>query len=259
VISGPGAAGSWLTVRSWNRGSPDGPTRRSDWSSTDPTALLAGLVRALLDLGGSIAEGARVRALEPGPPPTLALEDGRVVAEHVVLGMNGFTRELVPELQEIRAALTLALCTEPLAPSALDAIGMGEGRPFYTVDLPYLWGRVLPDGRVIFGGGLAFDPQDDLTRIDLQGSDAGESLSRLEARVRGLHPGLADVHIATRWGGPIAFRPNRRPLLARVPRDSPVIVTGAYAGHGVALALRIGEIVAESIAGRRELPAWGGR
>jgi len=31
---------------------------------------------------------------------------------------------------------------------------MDSGRPFYTVDVPYLWGRLLKNGGMIFGSGL---------------------------------------------------------------------------------------------------------
>ena len=36
-------------------------------------------------------------------------------------------------------------------PDLLDAIGLGARQPFYTRDLPLLWGRLLPDGTILFG------------------------------------------------------------------------------------------------------------
>jgi glycine/D-amino acid oxidase-like deaminating enzyme len=35
-----------------------------------------------------------------------------------------------------------------------------------------------------------------------------------------------------------------------------VFVTGGYAGHGIALGVRIGELLAGAITGREELPPW---
>jgi glycine/D-amino acid oxidase-like deaminating enzyme len=160
-------------------------------------------------------------------------------------------------LEEVRGALTLAVCTEPLDSESLGAVGLTEQMPFYTTDLPYLWGRPLADGRVIFGGGLAFDPREDLRRIDIHRGDAGRTLGHLEARVRRLHPLLENVRIPTRWGGPVAFFRDRRPVLGALPGTSNVFVTGGYAGHGIALGVRIGQLLANTLAGRDELPSWG--
>jgi gamma-glutamylputrescine oxidase len=221
-----------------------------------PGRLLAGLARALIDAGGSIVEGTVVRAIGSDPPATLVLPGGRLVAQHVVVALNAFAPSLVPEVEEIHAALTLALCTEPLDPETIFAIGLGQGTPFYTADLPYLWGRPLSDGRIIFGGGLAFDPSDDLSRIDVHEGEAAVALTSLEERVRQLHPKLAAVRIATRWGGPVAFSRDRQPFLARLTRAPQVLVTGGYAGHGIALGVRIGELAADWAAGAGDLPPW---
>jgi glycine/D-amino acid oxidase-like deaminating enzyme len=79
----------------------------------------------------------------------------------------------------------------------------------------------------------------------------------LEARVRGFHPALANVRIERRWGGPIAFRQGWAPVLMRDPAAPNVVVTGAYAGHGVALSHRIGDVAAAAVAEGGALPAWG--
>jgi len=55
--------------------------------------------------------------------------------------------------QRTESCFTLAVATESLTDYALQEIGLGEGKPFYTVDLPYLWGRLLGK-QVIFGSGL---------------------------------------------------------------------------------------------------------
>src|SRR5439155_19231848 len=62
------------------------------------------------------------------------------------LGLSGL-RAAVPKL-------TFALATAPLSSAQLKAIGLGSRCPFYTVDLPYLWGRLLESNGVIFGAGL---------------------------------------------------------------------------------------------------------
>jgi gamma-glutamylputrescine oxidase len=225
----------------------------------DPAALVAGMARAFVDAGGVLVEKMPVRTLEARDGPTIdvVLPAGRVGASHVVLGLNGYTRSVLGEGTPVRAALTLALCTVPLEEETLETIGLGRGNPFYTVDLPYLWGRPLRDGRVVFGGGLAFDPDDDLSRIDVDAGDAAAALDRLENRVRGFHPALSGVSFDRRWGGPVAFRQDRRPVLAQLAGAPRVLVCGGYAGHGIALALCVADVVAGAIVDGRSLPTWG--
>ena len=81
----------------------------------------------------------------------------------------------------------------------------------------------------------------------------------LEKRVRGLHPALAEVRFARRWGGPILFRDSWRPIFdwhpqARKARNG--IVLGAFAGHGVALTSYLAKWAAEALVAGRSLPAW---
>jgi len=126
-----------------------------------------------------------------------------------------------------------------------------------------LWGRVLPGGGLLFGGGLAFAGPAELAALDLRRGEPARALERLRQRVRGLHPLLADVPVVAEWGGPVCFRPGGVPVLSAHPADSGppgeprVVVTGAYAGHGVALGLRVGELAAQALLGRGRLPAWG--
>jgi glycine/D-amino acid oxidase-like deaminating enzyme len=137
------------------------------------------------------------------------------------------------------------------------ATGLDKNMPFYTVDLPYLWGRPLEDGRIVFGSGLAFHSTGDLGCIDIRAGDAAVALDKLEKRVRNLHPVLRRIRVETRWGGPIAFLVGRPPLLGSHPAAAQLIVAGGYTGHGVALSLRVGELAARAVAKQNALPAWG--
>ena len=82
-------------------------------------------------------------------------------------------------------------------------------------------------------------------------------MARLEARVRGLHSALADVAVTHRWGGPIAFRAGGVPILSRLPEQPNVIAYAGCSGHGIALGVRIGELVAAALANGAALPKWG--
>lgn len=222
----------------------------------DPGALLSGLARRALERGAAIVEGARVNRIELGAGVTFWSAGRRLHADRAVLALNAYTVPLLDLPAEIHPALTLALCTAALAPDALRKIGLDE-RPFYTVDLPYLWGRAHPRGGLVLGAGLVFPAGRDVTRVGLRDPEAAAALERLEARVRSFHPVLSRIAIERRWGGPIAFRSDRAPVLGRHPSCAQVIVTGAFAGHGVALAVHVGKLVADALTNGSPLPPWG--
>ncbi|MEA2626466.1 MAG: gamma-glutamylputrescine oxidase, partial [Candidatus Binatota bacterium] len=176
----------------------------------DPGALVAGLARAAVDAGAQVHEETPVTAVEAGSPLVVRSGDRAVRAGAVVVALNAYVSPLPPSRRSVHPALTMAVATEPLDDAAAHALGAAAELPFYTVDLPYLWGRRLASGGMVFGSGLAFDATDDLTRISLTGEDPVNALERLIARVRDLHPALARTRIAHRWAGPIAFTDDRR-------------------------------------------------
>jgi gamma-glutamylputrescine oxidase len=225
--------------------------------TVDPGALVSGLGRAARDAGASLHEDARVLGIEPGRPTCLRLAHGTVEADHVVVALNGYTAALLTLPIRLGAALTLALATDPIGEPGLAELGLGDGMPFYTTDLPYLWGRITADGRLVLGAGLLHG--DDVSRVALHDADGTATLDRLEERVARMHPVLARTRIVARWGGPIAFTPQRTPVLSRLPSTSAsdVIVYAGCAGHGIALGVRVGQLVTESIVDGVPLPSWG--
>src|SRR5262249_21175657 len=120
----------------------------------DPGALVAGLGRAAAGAGATLHDHAAVRELEPGPPTPVRTADATILADPVGVALNASTTMLLDLPVRFDAALTLGVCTTPLEPTAIAALGLAEAVPFYTVDLPYLWGRTLRDGRLVLGAGL---------------------------------------------------------------------------------------------------------
>lgn len=217
----------------------------------DPAKLVAGLATAALRAGVVLHEHAPVEAIEG---VQLRVGGRAIAAERVVFATNAFLTRLLPQAG-IRPALTFALATAPLARDVLGAVALGA-TPFYTGDHPYLWGRATRDGRLVIGAGLAFDDAgNQVERVAIERDDVRAMLARVESRIRGLHPALAQVEITHAWGGPIAFRQGAVPILAEIAPG--VVATGACAGHGVALSASIAELVARWARMGESLPEWG--
>ncbi len=226
--------------------------------TVDPGKLLSGLARAAERLGAILCETAPVGGVEFGDASVLKLPNRRLRARQVLFATNALHLELSGLVYRALPKFTLAVATEPLSEDQLAAIGLAERKPFYTIDLPYLWGRVMPSGGIIFGGGLVH-PSDwrELDSLDVSKGEPAKLFSRLERRVRGLHPALRSVRFTHRWGGPILFALDWNPVFSRHPQSKHAVVLGAYSGHGVALSVYLACWAAEFLLGRKELPAWG--
>jgi glycine/D-amino acid oxidase-like deaminating enzyme len=229
----------------------------------DPGKLVSGLARAAEMRGAKIFENAPVMRIRWSPSPRIELEGngantGVIAAEKILLATNALSLGLTGLNEGAHPRLTLAALTTPLTEQALQSAGLGERKPFYTADLPYLWGRVCRDNSVIWGAGLVSAPDEkNVVEADISSAEAAQMFESLEKRVRGLHPAFRSVTFTHRWGGPILFRDDWQPVFDFHPACKDAIVLGAYAGHGVALSSYLAAWAAEVLLGKRALPAWG--
>ena len=256
--------------------------RKVPGGTVDPGKVIANLARAAEGSGVHIVEHAEVRAIDFEHPVRLQVrvKAGRntrrhvVVAERVLLATNAGAVDLAGMPFPSEPKLTFAVATESLTRTRIAALGLSTGRPFYTVDLPYLWGRRFAGNRLIFGSGLVpsfeksirrdFAPASrqkklwsGLESFDIRRGDPAARLRSLERRVRGLHPVLKRVRITHKWCGPILITEDWRPIFRMHPKSSRVIVLGGFSGHGVALSVFLGRWAAQAMVKKRALPSWG--
>jgi glycine/D-amino acid oxidase-like deaminating enzyme len=257
--------------------------------SVNPGKAVSGLAQAAAKAGAQIAEDTEVVRIEFSDPLQLRVEQKLkrgvekkiVTAEKVLLATNAASRELAGEIYASKDSseprLTFAVATAPLTRKQIAALGMESGRPFYSVDFPYLWGRMLKNGGMIFGSGLvpAFGKwlREDaarsksaksgvtklwggLERFDVRHGEPAARLRSLEKRVRMLHATLNKVRITHRWGGPILTTKDFMPTFRAHPESKNVVVLGGFSGHGVALSAYLGHRAAEYFLGKRGLPRW---
>ena len=224
----------------------------------DPGKQVSELARAAVRLGAVLLENSAVTRIDWSDARELQLARGCLRATKILLATNALSSGLTALDSVIYPKLTLAARSAPLTAKQVEAIGLAGGKPFYTVDFPYLWGRLCSDNSIIWGAGLVDPPESGgLERIDVAAGPSARMFDALERRIHGLHPALAKATFTHRWGGPIAFRKNFRPIFAHHPKSRNAIVLGVFAGHGVALSVYLGAWAAEAMLGRRKLPEWG--
>ncbi len=188
----------------------------------------------------------------------LLTKRGLVRAKKVLFATNAYSFELTGLPGRAESTFTLAVATEELPDDVIGNIGLSERKPFYTVDFPYLWGRLLGKA-IIFGSGLLHQNDwRDLAVLNIEEEEPANLFARLEKRIRGLHPDLAAVSFTHRWGGPICIADQWKPVFEQHPESQNAIVLGAFSGHGVAQSVYLGSWAAEALLGRRALPNWRG-
>jgi glycine/D-amino acid oxidase-like deaminating enzyme len=221
-------------------------SRVVEGGTLDPARLVAALgahavacgVRFVDDVAvsglGAADRGARIYFQARQPP---------LFAAHVLIATDAAAACSPFDPWPVRQ-LTIALETEPVADDRFAAMGWNDRQPFYTNDLPLLWGRVLDERRILAGREL-------LSGEDLSHQDIGAAIDdagrRLTTRVRGLHPALADVVVRRVWAGPIARDATGIPKIHRHPAMSQVWWAGGYGGHGLAAAFRLGRLAAKAL------------
>ena len=226
--------------------------------TADPGKLVSGLARAADHSGAQIHEDTRIDEIAFQNRPCLSVGTKKILAENALIATNAMSLELSGLAARAEPKFTLAVATEPLKPAQLAVLGLSSRKAFYTVDLPYLWGRMLPNDGVLFGAGLVdVENWRELEEIDIAAGQAAELIARLERRVRGLDPVLRSVRFTHWWGGPILIAEDWSPIFTHPERSDRVIVLGAYAGQGVALSVYLGRWAAEAMLARRQLPNWG--
>jgi glycine/D-amino acid oxidase-like deaminating enzyme len=225
--------------------------------SVDPGKLVSGLAQAAQRLGAAIFENARVENISYAHPLKLEVSGRRMRAGQVLIATNAESLELSDLSGGAEPKFTLALATEPVTDAQLKEIGLSTHKPFYTVDMPYLWGRPLHRNQVIFGSGLVhLEHWSELLNLNISSGEAAGLMRLLESRVRSLHPALKNVQFTNRWGGPILIADEMTPVFKHHLKSKNLIVLGGYSGHGVALSVYLGRWAADVLAGKRKLPSW---
>jgi glycine/D-amino acid oxidase-like deaminating enzyme len=154
-------------------------------------------------------------------------------ADAVVVACDGFIPQLLPELP-VHATRGQVLATEPLHERRYD-------RPHYARGGYDYW-QQLPDGRLVIGGNRDASLDTEETELEETTSLIQDRIEVLVGQLVGHRPEVTD-----RWAGIWGTTPDRMPLVGEV-RDK-VWVAGGYSGHGNALGLACGDLVARAIVG----------
>jgi gamma-glutamylputrescine oxidase len=217
-------------------------------------ALLQALRPALLAAGVRVHEHTRVRRVRPGAEVTLETEGGELRARALVLATNAYTPSLGFFRSGILPLHSHVLATAPVAAGRFAELGWGAWDGF-TDDMDRIaYACRTPGGRVLFGGGG--NPAYGYRFGGAPGAaGGGEAAARfMRGAMLRYFPALADVPVAHHWAGTLAITLDRVCSMGVGGDARNVYHALGYSGHGVALALLAGRVLADLYDGNHE--AW---
>jgi glycine/D-amino acid oxidase-like deaminating enzyme len=162
---------------------------------------------------------------------------GEVGADAVVVGADGGTAALLPELARlVLPTRGQVLVTAPLAERRYE-------RPHYARGGYDYW-QELPDGRIVIGGSRD-------AALAEEASDVEETTPVVQERIEALLEQLVGRRppVEHRWAGIWGTTPDLLPLVGPVPGRAGVWVAGGYSGHGNVPGFACGELVALAVLG----------
>ncbi|WP_317057659.1 NAD(P)/FAD-dependent oxidoreductase [Roseovarius rhodophyticola] len=200
-----------------------------------PLAYAFGLARAAVKAGVRIYERSDVHNITPGTPALVQTDKGRIKADHVILGCNGYLggldRKVAARVMPIN---NFVVATEPLGDEAARVLT----RDVAVADSKFVvnYFRLSHDKRLLFGGGESYG-----YRFP---SDIAALVRKPMSQI---FPHLRDVKIDYAWGGTLAITMKRMPYLARLAPN--ILTASGYSGHGVGTATFSGKLMADVIGG----------
>lgn len=197
----------------------------------DPVLLCRGLAAA-----GRfpVRTGAWVHALEPrGDRVEVVADGGSVLAERVVVAVNAYAPELVPDAaRDVRPVRGQMLSTVPA-----DRLMTGV----WYLDEGFQYVRQLDDGAIIVGGGRRGA---EATEVGYAEHPTAGVQGALERFVGETYPALDPGTIERRWAGVMAFTPDHLPRAGDVPELPGAVYAAGFNGHGMSLGFVTGRWLA---------------
>jgi glycine/D-amino acid oxidase-like deaminating enzyme len=201
--------------------------------------LIQGLVQAAQRHGAEVYQARALHLAQDGESVRVETDRGVLNANAVVLAVNAWTSELIPEVRELIIPVRgQILAYAPVAPVFSSAVFAA------LTETEEYWQQTL-DGSLVLGGCRALAPGRDIGVWESTPTE--EIQAALEQIFPRLFPQLAGLRVAQRWAGLMDFTPDRIPIVDRVPGMEGAWFVGGLSGHGMPFGMRIGQMLAQMV------------
>jgi glycine/D-amino acid oxidase-like deaminating enzyme len=200
--------------------------------------LIQGLVLAAQRHGARLYQARALSLAQDGESVRVETSGGSISAGAVVLAVNAWTSELIPEMRDVIVPVRgQILAYEPLETVFTTAIFAS------LTETEEYWQQTL-DGSIVLGGCRALAPGKDVNVWETSTTPAVQAA--IEQILPRLFPQISGLHVAQRWAGLMDFSPDRIPLADRVPGLHNAWFVGGLSGHGMPFGMLLGQHLAEA-------------
>jgi glycine/D-amino acid oxidase-like deaminating enzyme len=212
--------------------------------SVQPARLFHGLARSAVGLGAILVSGTGALAIKREQGGFRVETDrGGIRSTHVVVATNGYSGPVHPEFQRRLVPIgSHIIATAPIGRELASRLIPRDRVLSDSRNLLHYF-RLSPDHRLIFGGRATFRPS---------GGDTDRNAARiLQQDMVRTFPQLGEIAVAYAWSGNVAFTRDQMPHAAWLDG---VLCAGGYCGHGVAMAIYLGDRIGQHLAAGTDLP-----
>ena len=220
-------------------------------------ALLQALRAPLVESGVGVYEHTPVRRVQDGAEIVLEAPEGEVRARALVLATNAYTPALGFFRRGILPLHSHVLATAPLPEKDWAGMGWGAWDGFSDDFDRIAYACRTPGGRLLFGGGGNPAYVYRFGGAPVGGASEAEDARAtrfMRAALARYFPSLAEVPVAHRWSGTLALTLDRVCSMGVGGANRNIFHALGYSGHGIALALLAGRVLADLYEGNHE--AW---
>jgi glycine/D-amino acid oxidase-like deaminating enzyme len=211
-----------------------------------PGLYVMGLRRAALAAGVRLFENTALLKLEDGPKVTARTQQGSVQADSAVLATNAYTKSTGRKTRSVAPLRVSLFETAPLSSEQLEAIDWKGREGVYTAHEALESFRLTAQNTIVGGSKIVRYAYGSALP---EGYDPG-AFEVIGGAFRERFPALRDLPIANYWGGWIALTLDFLPTLGVEGTHQNVFYGVGFAGHGVAQATLMGNMLCERIQGR---------
>lgn len=209
----------------------------------NPWKYVTGLAAATARAGARVFGNTEViHWSREGGKHVLATQRGRVRADKVLIATAGYTPEDLHNDYggRVLPALSSIVVTRPISEAEQKAQGWTNTTPVYDIRYLLHYFRLLPDGRMMFGGrgGLSAEPGKLRAQQD-----------RIEADFRAYYPDWRHVEVTHRWSGLLCLAQDLVPHVGSWDDQPGVYFAMCYHGNGVAMGTWSGRAAARAMVG----------
>ncbi|MBE9476021.1 MAG: FAD-binding oxidoreductase [Proteobacteria bacterium] len=212
-----------------------------------PLNYLHALADSTIDAGATLSPETAIQSVtRQNGHYILTAKNSIITAKKIIIATNGYTAETIPSWSKgrILPAVSSILVTRPITQSEQAAQGWTTHHMSYDTRTLLHYFRLLPDGRMMFGGRGA-------TSGDLTKQHA--FFPELRRQFDEIFPAWAKIETDYQWSGFIGLNRKKALFLGPIDTDQTAWASLAYHGSGVAMASWGGKAIAQLLLGQKTL------